>query len=137
MQEVISLEKATEEANNWVAKRRYRPKKLATLEDSIETLIDGIRYGYITVLEDDKLKYPLSFPIKNEEGGVAISEFIFKQRVTKEEVEPKLKSVPTGDAFGIIDAYLLAAIEQPKGILKNLDTSTDLSTARSLALFFL
>ena len=89
--------------------------------------------GFISIDDDCNLTQKLRFPIGLHEN---IKELNFKSRLKVLEINEFLKNVKQGDNDGRVLAYILAATEQPLGIIQSLDTE-DLGVSQSIAVFFL
>jgi len=132
MKEVVALEAATKEVENWLDFHKVTPMQKESFKDSIATLIEGIQYGMLT-LKDNAFSQTLLFPFGEEEKVAAIN---YKQRITYFELEEKMKGVSVADGAGRVIATLAALTGQPKQILKTLDKA-DKRIANSIVVFFL
>lgn len=129
----VSREVATTDINRWLEAKRVRQSKKTLLADNIEVLVEEVMEGFITIDDDCNLTQRLRFPIGLNEN---IKELKFKSRLKVLEINEFLKNVKPGDNDGRVLAYILAATEQPLGIIQSLDTE-DLGVSQSIAVFFL
>lgn len=132
MKEVVVLEAATKEIENWLDFHKVTPMQKESFKDSIATLIEGIQYGMLT-LKDNAFTQNLLMPFGEEEKIAVVN---YKQRITYFELEEKMKGVSVSDGAGRVIATLAALTGQPKQILKTLDKA-DKRIANSIVVFFL
>lgn len=129
----VSREVAEKDVQRWLEAKRVRQTKRESLKDYIESLILEVMEGFISIDDDCNLTQKLRFPIGLHEN---IKELNFKSRLKVLEINEFLKNVKQGDNDGRVLAYILAATEQPLGIIQSLDTE-DLGVSQSIAVFFL
>jgi hypothetical protein len=129
----VSREVAEADVQRWLEAKRVRQSKKILLEGNVEVLIESVMEGFITIDENCNLTQVLRFPVGLHEN---IKQLNFKTRLQVLEVSPFLKKVEQGDGDGRVLAYILAATEQPLGIIQSLDTE-DLGVSQSIAVFFL
>ncbi len=129
----VSLDVAEEEINKWLDCKRVNAKKRESYEDYIETLINAIADGFLTLSEDNALVQKLRFPLENESP---LSELSYKPRLKVSTIHTHLNGVKSSDADGRICAYVAALTSKPKDVIKGLDTE-DYSIAQAIAAFFL
>jgi hypothetical protein len=129
----VSREIAEADVQRWLDAKRIRQSKKTLLADNVEALIESVMEGFITIDENCNLTQILRFPVGLNEN---VKQLNFKTRLQVLEVSPFLKKVEQGDGDGRVLAYILAATEQPLGIIQSLDTE-DLGVAQSVAVFFL
>jgi len=132
MKEVVALEAATKEIENWLDFHKVTPMQKESFKDSIATLIEGIQYGMLT-LKDNAFTQNLLVPFGEEEKIAVVN---YKQRITYFELEEKMKGVSVSDGAGRVIATLAALTGQPKQILKTFDKA-DKRIANSIVVFFL
>jgi hypothetical protein len=129
----VSREVAEADVQRWLEAKRIRQSKKTLLADNVEALVESVMEGFITIDESCNLTQILRFPVGLNEN---VKQLSFKTRLQVLEVSPFLKKVEQGDGDGRVLAYILAATEQPLGIIQSLDTE-DLGVAQSVAVFFL
>lgn len=129
----VSREVAEKDVQRWLEAKRVRQSKKTLLADNIEVLVEEVMEGFISIDDDCNLTQKLRFPIGLHEN---IKELNFKSRLKVLEINEFLKNVKQGDNDGRVLAYILAATEQPLGIIQSLDTE-DLGVSQSIAVFFL
>lgn len=132
MKEVVALEAATNEIENWLDFHKVTPMQKESFKDSIATLVEGIQYGMLT-LKDNAFQQTLLMPFGEEEKIAVVN---YKQRITYFELEEKMKGVSVSDGAGRVIATLAALTGQPKQILKLMDKA-DKRIANSIVVFFL
>lgn len=130
----ISREIAEAEINSWLDYKKINEKKRNNYKDNIESLIDAVSEGVLSVNPETKeLIHVLSFPIGEE---MKVNKLEYKPRLTVGAVQSHLNGVKATDADGRIIAYVAALTSQPKELIKKMDTE-DNSVAQSIAIFFL
>ena len=137
LQEKMTIERATQEINEWLDYKKISPKKRETHKDSIETLVDALQCGTIVIKEDKTIVHKLLFPITvgpNEE--VTTSEITYQPRIRVEALNLRLKGISSNDVNGRLMGYVYAITKQPTNSLNGIDTE-DLSIATAIATFFI
>jgi hypothetical protein len=127
----VSREKATEEINEWLDKKKVYPSTRETQKDSIDLLIEAMMAGDVTL--DDKTNeftVNLLFPLEE------VKTLKCKARLNDKMLRPHLNGVKPSDADGRLNAYISALVSQPKAVIENLD-SADKKIIMSIAVFFL
>ncbi len=136
MKEVVALEQAQAEIDAWVEWRKLTPAQIEAHAGSINTLVEGIQYGMLT-LKDNSFTQKLLFPVGKDE---CVKELQYEPRVNSIMLSDYLKGTKAGD----IDDRLLSYIEcmtakttlVSRQHLKTLDPG-DLRIANSIVVFFL
>jgi hypothetical protein len=133
----ISREIASQEINSWLDYKKVNDKKREAFADSIETLIDSICDGSLSLTPEKVLVQELRFPI-GEDGKetMAIKSLSFKPRLKIQTIHMHLQGVKNGDADGRVLAYVAALSSTPKDALRGMDTE-DFSIGQAIAIFFL
>lgn len=128
----VSREKATEEVEGWLDKKKVYPSTREAQKDSVDLLIEAIMSGDLTL---DTLKnefvHKLLFPL--DDGP---KELRYKARLNDKMLKPYLQGVKSTDADGRLAAHTAALTSQPKAIIEALD-SADKKIMMSIAVFFL
>lgn len=132
MTEVISKEKATEEISSWMDSKKIIPGKRESFKDHIETLVQAVMYGMLSVNDDNTLSQKLLYPVGENN---AISELVFKSRLNRQMITPHMAGVKSGDNDARIIGYMAALTGKNKAILSVLD-SEDQRIADSIVVFF-
>lgn len=137
--EFISEEMAIAEMNKWLDHKNVSQRKRNKKEtkQQIETLIDAICDGDLTLDEDFNLVQTLRNPVKDKEGKQIVLETLtFKPRLLLEDVESHLMNVKSTNTIGMLAAYTAALTGKSSSLLKKIDTD-DNKTAQAIVMFFL
>lgn len=135
--EKVSRDVAIEEINKWLNAKKISDKKREFNKENIETLVDSIVEGSLSLKEEDNvLVQNLKFPIESSDGKPAYTQLEYKPRIKMETVHLHLQNVKGSDADGRVCAYIAALTGKPKDLIKKLDTE-DYSVGTSIAIFFL
>lgn len=130
----VNQEQAAKEVENWLNYKKVSNKEKDVNADTIEQLADAVSGGILSL--DPKefvFKHKLLFPVGNEEITKEIS---YKPRLNDRMLVTHLKGVKSNDADGRLTAYICALTDQPKHIIKELDTA-DKKISMAIAIFFL
>jgi hypothetical protein len=128
----VNKEMASEEVNSWLDAKKISSKKREVQADTIETLIDAVMEGHLTLKEDKSFDMALKFPL---EGEQPLNVLNFKSRIKTETVARHLQGVKPSDVDGRLLAYVAALTSQTKALIGKLDTE-DQSLAQAIAVFF-
>jgi hypothetical protein len=131
-QDAVSLEVAKAEIDNWLEYKRISGTKAESQKDAIEMMVSAVQEGNLTLNEDFSLTYALKFPIGESED---ITEFKFKPRVSRGDLQRFTAKVKPSDIDGRIDAYICALTNQLRAIVTKLD-SEDSGICQAIAGFF-
>ena len=127
----ISKEKATEEINGWLDKKKVYETTREQQKDSIDLLIEAMMNGDLILDEKtNELKHKLLFPLSET------TELVYKSRLNDKMLRPHLQGVKANDADGRLTAHISALTSQPKAVIDSLD-SADKKIMMSIAVFFL
>lgn len=129
----VNIEIATADVERWLNHKKISDKKRASYKANIESLVDAVVAGQMTINEECVITHNLSFEFGEE---TKIKSLNYKPRVSIGQVQQYLKDVKSDDADGRIVGYISALTGQPREIVKKLDTE-DYSVAQSIAIFFL
>ncbi len=133
----ISREQATNEVNDWLNYKKINERKREAYVESIETLIDGIESGSLSINEEKTFIQVLNFPIGTDgTDTLAVKTLEFKPRLKLSTVHLHLQGVKSTDADGRLIAYVAALTSKPKDLIKAMDTE-DFSIGQAIAIFFL
>lgn len=129
----ISREAAEAELTAWLDQKKVfqSVREGDAGKQNIEDMIGFIMEGVLEVNEDGTLKHNLIFPLNQ------IRDLKYLQRLNDQLVQPHLKGVSPSDAFGVFLAYAAAATDQPKNILRALDSGTDRKVMQAIVFFFI
>lgn len=133
--EKISVELAEQEINNWLESKKIFEAERVRQKQSVETLVDAVVNGFLTVKEDGDLQHTLLFPIGSEEKA-QVKTLTYKKRLAERDTRKALKGVSPSDVEGRMLAYIQALTDEAAGIIGALDTS-DSRIAKSIVVFFL
>lgn len=133
---MIAPEVATAEVNKWLDYKKLSEKRRTERKLSIDALVEAVSDGIISIDDDYNIKQPLIFPIADKEGNVALSEVVYKPRLTYLELEKYTKGIAADDVDGKIFAYGAALTGKAIGLLKKMETE-DFILLQKIALFFI
>ncbi|KKL61274.1 hypothetical protein LCGC14_2196930 [marine sediment metagenome] len=133
MKQKIPLEKATEEIDGWLDRKKIYPSAREECSDQIDTLVEAISLGDLSLNDKGEFKHELLFPLKEEQ---ALTQLEYKARLNDRMLEPYLKGIKAGDGVARIVAYLACLTSQAKGIIKALDTA-DRKITNAIVIFFI
>lgn len=131
----VSREVALEDIHRWLDAKKVMPGKREENEKVIDTLVEEIMYGYLTVNDDCTITQRLKWPLTGESGATTLDELIYRLRITTGTVNNNLKALKSQDGFSIIQAYASAVTGQPSNLLSRLDTE-DARTMQAIVTFF-
>lgn len=129
----INRELAQQEIESWLDFKKINEKKREAQKEQIETLIDAVADGSLTLSPDKKLIQVLKFPT---EGEMPVTKMEYAPRLKVSTIHEKLQGVKSTDADGRICAYIAALTNNPKNVVKAMDTE-DYGVAQAVAIFFL
>ena len=133
--EKVAREVAEKEINDWLDSKKIFESDREAQKASVETLVDAIVNGVLTVNEDGNLVHTLLFPL-GEEGKRNVTTLTYKKRLAERDTRKHLKGVSPQDVEGRMIAYIQALTDEAAGIIGALDT-TDSRIAKSVVVFFL
>jgi hypothetical protein len=127
----VSREQATQEVEQWLDRKKVYASTREAQKDSIETLIEAMMNGDLTLDEKtNELNHKLLFPLDE------VKELKYKSRLNDKMMRPHLQGVKSNDADGRLNALTACLTSQPKAVIENLD-SADKRIMMSIAVFFL
>jgi hypothetical protein len=129
----VDIEIARQEVEKWLEYKRVGASKREAYKDAIDSLVDAVAFGQLTLEDDYHFVQHLDFPI---EGDEPIEELKFKPRIKVKEIYSKMRGVKAGDADGRVMALIAALTGKPSAMVGMLETS-DYSVSQNIALFFL
>lgn len=135
MEEKVNRDQATAEVTRWMDAKKMSAKKREANEANIETLVDAIVEGNLSLKDGNVLSQKLRFPIETTEGKVAYDTLDYKPRLDLHGIHIHLQGVKPTDMDSRLCAYVAALTSKPKDIIKKLDTE-DYSIAQAIAVFF-
>jgi hypothetical protein len=130
---MINKETAKEEITKWLDYKKIRPAERESNDIFIERLISAVESEQLVLNDLMELEFTLAFPIEGE--GTRFDKATFKPRMSALDRESAAKGVGTGDGYGRINAIAAQLCNQPKAMLKKLDTE-DYKIVESIAVFF-
>lgn len=134
--EKISREVAQAEVEKWLDYKRVNSKKRETYEDNIETLVESITNGFLTLGEDHVFQHSLKFPITNSDGETTVSTLEYKPRIKVSEIQKYMQGIKPTDGDGRVAGLIAALTGKTKAIVKDMDTE-DYTISQAIAIFFL
>lgn len=129
----VGREVAEKEIESWLDFKKVNEKKREAYKDNIDTLIDAVADGTLTLNDDKTFVQKLRFPIGE---GDSIKTLSYKPRLKVSTVHVCLQGVKSTDADGRVCAYVSALTGTDRNIIKALDTE-DYSVGQAIAIFFL
>lgn len=132
----VAREVAEEEVTSWLDKKKVYESTRETYKDSIETLIDAVCAGDLTLGDDFKFTHTLLFPIEGENKEIFFKELVYVPRLNDKQLKPKLNGVKSGDADGRLNALVAALTSKTREEISNLDTA-DKKISMAIGIFFL
>lgn len=137
MSKPIAREVAEQEVLSWLEHKKVNDRKRQNYKENIETLIDAISVGILTLNDDKTFVQSLNFPIGvGEKGEEKITSLSYKPRLKVQTVQVCLQGIKASDADGRVCGYISALTGTDRNIIKQLDTE-DYSIGESIAIFFL
>ena len=133
-EEKIDFETASKNVESWLDHKKIRPNKREAHKEYVEDMISAVQYGILVINEDFTITQKLDFPIPGDEPLEVLT---YAPRLHGAALDARMKGVKNGDGDGRLNAVIAALTKQSINIPKKLDTSTDKSTALSIAIFFL
>lgn len=129
----VSKEVAEKEVSSWLDYKKISDKKKEGFKENIESMVDAICDGVLTLEADFTLTHHLKFPIESE---VKTTELKYKPRLKMVDVHKQLAGVEAKNVDGRVVAYIAALTDKPKRVITELE-SEDYGIAQSVAVFFL
>jgi hypothetical protein len=136
--EKVDVGIAKNEVEAWLNNKKVSAKKRSLQRASIETLIDAVQYGVISINHESMvITHTLNFPIKDTDGEVSLSELVFKPRTDVSEIKLRTKGLdPSDDGTGRLSAVAAALTGKAVGLIEKLDTE-DTTIVQAIAIFFI
>jgi hypothetical protein len=127
----VSREKATEEINGWLDRKKVYPSTREANEKDLELLIEAMVNGDIVLDEKtNEFTHTLLFPLEDTKS------LKYKGRMNDKMLKPHLNGVSQKSGADMLTAYVAALTSQPKGLIESLD-SADKKIAMAITVFFL
>ncbi len=143
MNKVVADEVAEADVNAWLDKKKVGEKTRESLKDYIDTLIEAVSTGTLTLdkgNEKDPASKPtfkwthnLLFPFENESSLTSLT---YECRINDRMMKPNLTGVKLGDSDGRFNALIATLTRQPRTIIETLDTA-DKKISMAIGIFFL
>lgn len=131
--DVISRDIGQQEIEKWLDYKKISHKKREIQKDHIDSLVDAICDGSISLKDDFTIVHNLKFPT---DGELPVKTLEYKPRLKMETIHMHLQGVKSQDADGRLCAHVAALTSKPKDLVRKLDTE-DYTIAQSIAIFFL
>lgn len=134
MIKLVSRDVAEQEVDKWLDFKGVTERKREKQKDNIESLVDSVEAGLLTLNEDHSFTQKLLMPL---DGEMPVKELIFKARVPVSVFQTQLQGVKAGgDPLGVVMAYIAGLTNKPKGVIRALD-SDDYAVSSAIAIFFM
>lgn len=130
MEVVVDIEVARAEINGWLDYKKITPAKRQAHKEFIESLVEAVSIGALTIDEEKVITHNLLFPLEG------MKEIKYKPRISTGLVEIRLKGVDNTNANAMFIAYIGALSNVNVGLINKLDTE-DFKIARAVASFFI
>lgn len=130
---MIAREVAEREIAGWLDYKKVNASKREAYRDSIDVLVGAVSDGDIVVNEDFTLTHRLKFDTGGDEP---VTQLVYQPRVRVGAIQKQLQGVKPTDTDGRVAAYIAAISDQPKAVVKNLDTE-DYAICSAVVVFFL
>lgn len=121
------------EVIKWLDYKKMSDSRREEKAESVKALTNAISDGQLTLNEDFTLTQTLLLEIGKE---VKIKELTYKARLSGSQIQAHLQGVKPNDIDARLMGYIAALTEQPKEVVKTMDTE-DLNVAQNIALFFM
>jgi hypothetical protein len=130
----IDRETAIAELDSWFEKKKIFQSQRDSQKDSVNTLIDAIQEGVLTLNKDTNvLTHTLLLP---EDGEKSIKTLTYRPRLNDVILKPFMEGNKSGSVIDMMLSYCAALTDTTKGVLARLD-SADKRIANSIAVFFM
>jgi len=130
----VSQDQAILDFEKWLEARRINERKREANKATEETLVGAIVDGLLIVNEDNTLTQVLVFPTN---GGEGVKELKYAYRLNAGQRQEATKGIDAKDGEGRLIGYIAALTDQPKGVIKKLESGDDYDIATSIAVYFL
>lgn len=131
---VISYDLAKAEVQKWLDELEVElSEDDASEASSIKTIANAIANGSLILNDDFSFTQRLKDPIGQE---IIIKELKYKSRIKTGEIQNAVAGTKSQDIDGRFIGYISALTNQPKSIIKHMD-SRDYKIGMSIAVFFM
>lgn len=130
---VITRAIAEKEVDAWLDNMRIPKQKRIANKVNIETLVNAIMDGNLTLISGKRFTQKLIWEIGDE---IKITEFQFKERIKVGIIEEHVDKMKSVNMISLTRAYICALTNQPKEIINELDPQ-DYSVASAITGFFM
>lgn len=128
----IAREVAENEVKAWLDFKNIKDKKRDENQDSIDSIIDAVCDGLITIDSDFVLTQKLMFPIGSKGE---ITQLSFKPRMKLSTVRICTQGIKTTDSLGFAGGYISAATGEDRNIINSMEMD-DFVLSQSVVIFF-
>lgn len=132
IEQKVPHETAAKEVEEYLDFKKVSNKKREEQKDSIETIVDSIVSGTLSIDENKNIVQELSFPI----GNGTIPTLSYKPRLTAQAINTRMKGVKGTDVDARIMGYAAALTDKSPALLGDLDTE-DLRICQAIVSFFI
>jgi hypothetical protein len=116
--EVVSKEVALDDLELFINKFVKKPVAKSELEETYPDVLDAIVDGYLSFDESNLPRLKLKYPIKDEEGNIALSELSFRTRIKPTALASLAKGLnPQKEVFELQLRMTSFIIDQPVAML--------------------
>lgn len=134
--EVVPVQKAEEEVSAWLDSKKIKPKEREKNEAFINTLVEAVTYGILTIDDDTKvITQNLEFPLSNTDKVVTLSSLRYNPRADTGSLHGKTANIK-GIGMAVYVAYASALTGELVATLNKLD-SEDFKVLQAITAFFL
>lgn len=132
----IAIEQAEKEVSEWLDKKKISESKRKSKEDAVEILVNALADGEIIIETTGEITQILKFPTEGEKGEAGVTRLKYKARIKTSTLQVCMQGSKLGDGYGVIISVCSALTNEPKNVIKDLD-SEDFSIGQAIANFFL
>lgn len=133
--EVMPVNQAEEEVNNWLDLKRVTPSERVEKAGFVNKMVESLQYGYISIDKEGKITHKLVFPLKSPEGEITTAELQYNYRAETGNLQSKTGNLK-GIGMAVYIAYASVLTGQITGKLNKLD-SEDFKILQAITAFFL
>lgn len=126
---VVPIDKAEEEVNTLLDKKKIFPKRREQLQIAIDTVAEAISYGYVTIDEEGAIQQKLVSPVGE------LTELKYQPRVAPDVVNKIIGGLKNDTQTNRNLAYIKLYTGELEATINKLEP-TDRTTADSIAFFF-
>ncbi len=133
LKEVISEEQALKEIDALLDKKKILPKRRATIQEGIDTVVEAMMYGLVTIDEKGCIKQTLQFPLGDNNS---MTELVYADRIAPATIQKALSTIKVDSGTNRCLAYITTYTSNLQTTILNLE-SPDWNIAAAISLFFM